>query len=70
MCFCHLVIYTYIIFIFNSANFYLMLFITFFCEPVVVKLDAEGYAVAGPKPEHMRVELGEELREYEVSREE
>ncbi len=46
------------------------LFITFFCEPVVVKLDAEGYAVAGPKPEHMRVELGEELREYEVSREE
>ncbi len=33
------------------------LFITFFCEPVAVKLDAEGYAVGGPKPERMRVEL-------------
>ena len=42
------------------------LYITFFCEPVLVKLDSEGYAVSGPKPEHMRVELGEEFREFEV----
>ena len=41
------------------------LVITFFCEPVLVKTDAEGYAVAGPKPEGMRIELGEEFREYE-----
>ena len=39
--------------------------ITFFCEPVLVKTDGEGYAVLGPKPEHMRIELGEELGEYE-----
>ena len=41
------------------------LYLTFFLEPVLVKTDAEGYAVLGPKPERMRVELGEELREYE-----
>ena len=52
------------------ASFALMvagLCITFFCEPVLVKTDEEGYAVLGPKPESMRIELGEELREYEVS---
>jgi hypothetical protein len=32
---------------------------------VLVRTDAEGYAVLGPKPERMRVELGEALREYE-----
>ena len=42
------------------------LYVTFFYEPVLVKLDFEGYAVSGPKPEHMRVELGEEFREFEV----
>jgi len=41
------------------------LYITFFYEPVLVKTDAEGYAVLGPKPERMRIELGEELKEYE-----
>ena len=41
------------------------LYITFFYEPVLVKVDDTGYTVAGPKPERMRVELGEELREYE-----
>lgn len=41
------------------------LYITFFYEPVLVKTDREGYAVLGPKPEHMRIELGEELKEYE-----
>jgi len=53
------------------ASFALMiagLFITFFCEPVLVKTDEEGYAVLGPKPERMRIELGEELREYEVEK--
>ena len=39
--------------------------ITFFYEPVLVKVDESGYTVAGPKPERMRVELGEELRAYE-----
>ena len=33
------------------------LYITFFMQPVLVKLDAEGYAVGGSKPEGMRVEL-------------
>ena len=42
------------------------LYVTFFYEPVLVKTDAEGYAVLGPKPERMRVELGEELKEFEV----
>jgi len=41
------------------------LYITFFYEPVLVKTDREGYAVLGPKPERMRIELGEELKEYE-----
>ena len=46
------------------------LYITFFCDPVVVKLDAEGYAVGGPKPERMRVELGDALEAYERKDEE
>ena len=44
--------------------------VTFFLEPVLVKADASGYAVAGMKPERMRVELGQELREYELPKEE
>ena len=44
------------------------LYITFCCEPVLVKTDEEGYAVLGPKPERMRIELGEELREYETEK--
>lgn len=54
------------------ASFTLMiigLYITFFYEPVLVKVSETGYTVAGPKPERMRVELGEELREYEKSEE-
>lgn len=35
----------------------LALFITFFLPPVLVKVDGEGYTVAGPKPEYMRMEL-------------
>ena len=52
------------------ASFLLMiagLTLSFFFDPVLVKTDAEGYAVGGPKPEHMRIELGEEFREYERS---
>ena len=52
------------------ASFMLMiagLTLAFFFDPVLVKTDAEGYAVGGPKPEHMRIELGQEFREYERS---
>jgi cytochrome c biogenesis protein len=52
------------------ASFMLMiagLTLAFFFDPVLVKTDAEGYAVGGSKPEHMRIELGEEFREYERS---
>lgn len=41
------------------------LYITFFYEPVLVKTDREGYTVLGPRPERMRIELGEEFKEYE-----
>ncbi len=41
------------------------LYLAFFLEPVLVKVDAAGYAVGGAKPERMRVELGEDFREYE-----
>jgi hypothetical protein len=33
------------------------LFITFFLPPVLVKVNADGYAVGGPKPEGMRLQL-------------
>ena len=51
------------------ASFTLMilgLYITFFYEPVLVKVDAAGYAVLGPKPERMRVELGADFKQYET----
>ncbi len=47
------------------ASFTLMtlgLFITFFMQPVLVKTDPEGYTVAGPKPERMKMELSLLLR--------
>ena len=62
--------------LFNSlliAAFCLMivgLYVTFFLDPIVVKLDAEGYAVGGPRPERMRVELAELPEEYVREREE
>ena len=62
--------------LFNSlliAAFCLMivgLYVTFFLDPIVVKLDAEGYAVGGPRPERMRVELAELPEEYIRKREE
>ena len=41
------------------------LYITFFLQPVLVKADEQGYAVGGPKPEGMRLELKDLLRNYE-----
>lgn len=41
------------------------LYITFFYEPVLVKVDAAGYTVGGMKPERLRVELGEDFGAYE-----
>ena len=46
------------------------LYLTFFHEPVLVKVSAVGYAVGGPKPERMRLELGELLAPYTQSTEE
>ncbi len=46
------------------------LYLTFFYEPVLVKVDAAGYAVGGAKPERLRLELGEEFRQYEQSEQE
>ena len=42
------------------ASFALMivgLYVTFFMQPVLVKVDDEGYAVGGPKPEGTRIRL-------------
>ena len=50
------------------ASFTLMILgltVTFFYEPVLVKVDERGYAVGGMKPERLRIELGEEFKDYE-----
>ena len=39
------------------------LYITFFMPPVLVKVDEQGYAVGGPKPEGIRIELDELLQD-------
>ena len=55
------------------ASFCLMilsLYITFFLEPVLVKVGPEGYAVGGPKPERPRLELEELLSEQNDGQEE
>ena len=41
------------------------LYLTFFREVVLVKADARGCAVGGPRPERMRIELEDLLAEYE-----
>ena len=41
----------------------LALAVTFFFQPVLVKVDGEGFAAAGPKPEYMRMELAAWLEE-------
>ena len=43
------------------------LYITFFLQPVLVKVDDEGYAVGGPKPEGMRLSLEALLEPDELS---
>ena len=40
------------------------LYITFFHEPVLVKVDKAGLAVGGPKPERMRLDLEDLLAAY------
>ena len=48
------------------ASFTLMivgLFITFFCQPVLVKLDEKGCAVGGPKPEGMLLSVQQWMAE-------
>ena len=55
------------------ASFLLMIAgfaITFFCQPVLVRLDPDGCAVGGPKPEGMRIrieEWAEETKAKETS---
>ena len=44
------------------ASFLLMIVgfaITFFCQPVLIRLDPDGCAVGGPKPEGMRIRIQE-----------
>ncbi len=38
--------------------------VTFFLPPLLVKVDGEGYAVGGPKPEGTRIELQALLQDY------
>ena len=48
------------------ASFLLMIagfFITFFCQPVLVRVDDEGCAVGGSKPESMRLAVQEWIQE-------
>ncbi len=52
------------------ASFVLMiigLYLTFFYETILVKVDENGYAVAGPKPERMRIDLYDEFQKYELN---
>ena len=48
------------------ASFLLMIagfFITFFCQPMLVRVDETGCAVGGPKPESMRLSVQEWIQE-------
>ena len=45
------------------------LYLTFFCETVLIKADDQGYAVGGPRPERMRIELEDLLAGYTVGTE-
>ena len=54
------------------ASFALLLLglaVTFFLQPVLVKVDGAGYAVGGPKPEGMRIELQARFGEYRREKE-
>ena len=49
------------------ASFLLMiigLYITFFCQPVLVRLDENGCTVGGPKPEGMRISVRQWAEQY------
>ena len=55
------------------AAFLLMiigLYITFFMQPVLVKVDANGYTVGGPKPDGMRIDLRSLLEDETLLEEE
>ncbi len=48
------------------ASFLMMIagfFITFFCQPVLVRVDETGCAISGPKPESMRLSVQEWIQE-------
>ncbi len=48
------------------ASFLMMIagfFITFFCQPVLVRVDETGCAISGPKPESMRLSVQEGIQE-------
>lgn len=45
------------------------LYITFFLQPVVVKVDENGYSVGGPKPDGMRLELQALLEKEQIKEE-
>lgn len=51
----------------SFALMILGLFVTFFMQPVLIKVDDEGYAVLGPKTEGSVIHIQEILNDYEVS---
>ena len=53
----------------SFALLLLALTVTFFLQPVLVKVDGDGYAVGGPKPEGMRIELQARFGEYRKEKE-
>lgn len=55
------------------ASFLLMilgLYITFFMQPILVKVDETGYTVGGPKPDGMRIDLQSLLEDEQLTKEE
>ena len=55
------------------ASFLLMIagfYITFFCQPVLVRLDPDGCAVGGPKPEGTRIRVQEWIEESKAKEKE
>ena len=53
-----------------EAAFVLMLlglFLCFYLRPVLIKADEQGYTVAGPRPERVRMEIRQALQREEGS---
>ena len=46
------------------------LYMTFFCEPVFIKVSPEGYTAAGPRPERMRMDLSDRFGGFEIDEKE